>query len=317
MQKRDYYKILGVSKTATAEEIKKAYRKIALKYHPDRNQNDGAAEEKFKEASEAYEVLSDEEKRKKYDRFGHKWKMYEQAGANGNGATGDFHDFFGGRGRGTRVEFDGNIEDFFSQFGGDGTGQTTGGADGIFEQFFKRGSSGGGQFAFKGTDIEADYLITLEDAYKGGKRVIEVNGQKLRINLKKGIADGSILKIKGKGGAGRNGGPNGDLFLRINVQQHPVFERKGNDLYVDVPVNVYEAALGGKEKIQTLKGEIKINIPAGTNGGKVLRLKNLGMPKPDNPSEYGDLYARVNIQLPQNLTEKERELFGQLAALRK
>lgn len=316
MQKRDYYNILGVSKTATAEEIKKAYRKIALKYHPDRNQNDESAEEKFKEASEAYEVLSDDEKRKKYDRFGHKWKMYEQAGANGNGTSGGFHDFFGNQGSGTRVEFDGNIEDFFSHFGGS-TGQASGGAGDVFEQFFKRGSNGGSQFAFKGADIEANYSITLEDAYKGGKRVIEVNGQKLRISLKKGIADGSLLKVKGKGGVGRNGGPNGDLFIRVHILKHSTFERKGDDLYLDVPVDVYTAALGGKQKIQTLKGEININIPKETNGDKVLRLKNLGMPETNNPSEYGDLYARVNIQLPQNLTEKEQELFRQLAELRK
>ncbi len=316
MQKQDYYNILGVSKTATAEEIKKAYRKIALKYHPDRNPDDKAAEEKFKEASEAYEVLSDDEKRKKYDQFGHKWKMYEQAGANGSGTTGGFHDFFGGQGGATRVEFDGNIEDFFSQFGGS-AGQTSGGPSDIFEQFFKRGSSGGGQFAYKGADIEANFSISLEDAYKGGKRVIEINGQKLRITLKKGIADGSVLKIKGKGGKGKNGGPNGDLFLNIHIAKHTIFKRKGDDLYVDVPVDIYKAALGGKEKIQTLKGNININIPKGTSGGKVLRLKNLGMPQPDNPSKYGNLYAKVNIQLPQNLTDKERELFQQLADLRK
>ncbi|MEZ4888074.1 MAG: J domain-containing protein [Chitinophagales bacterium] len=315
MQNRDYYKILDVPKAATAEDIKKAYRKVALKYHPDRNPDDKEAEEKFKEATEAYEVLSDVDKRKKYDQFGHKWKMYEQAGANGSESSGNYYDFSKGTGgQGTRVEFEGNIEDFFNQFGGGGQSHEAGD---VFEQFFKRGSSGGGQFAYKGADVEAVFSISLEDAYKGGKRVIEVNGNKLRITIKKGVEDGSVLKIKGKGGMGKNGGPNGDLYLKIHVEKHPIFERKGDDLHVEMPIDVYKAVLGGKEKIHTLKGDMNVNISAGTDGGKVLRLKNLGMPKSDNLSTFGNLYVKVNIQVPKDLSEDEKKRFEELAELRK
>lgn len=308
MDYKDYYKILGVDKKASQDEIKKAYRKLAVKYHPDKNPGDKAAEDKFKEINEAYDVLSDNEKRKKYDELGENWQYYQQQGGNPN----DF-DFsqWAGKGRqqgGTHFNteyFSGN-ESQFSDF---------------FESIFGHGASGFGNarhrtYQMPGDDLQAEATITLEEAYHGTSRQLNLGTQKLNLKLKPGIADGQVLRLKGKGSSGYNGGPNGDLFITIHIQKHPVFERKENDLYFDQPLNLYTAVLGGKLTVHTIDKNLNINIPAGTDSNKSFRLKGMGMPLYNNPQQHGDAYVRVVIDVPKNLSEEERKLFTQLANIK-
>lgn len=308
MEYKDYYKILGVSKTATADEIKKAYRRLAVKYHPDKNPGNKTAEEKFKELNEAYEVLGDADKRKKYDELGENWQYYQQGGRPG--AEGfDWSQFASGPGGGkgrytyTSGDFD---QDAFSDF---------------FESFFGRGRFGGGargkrRQAFKGEDIHAELPISLEEAYFGTTRKVNVNGQVLEMKIKPGTHDGQVLRLRGKGSPGMSGGENGDLLLTVKITKHPHYEMKGDDLYCDIPVDLYTAVLGGKALIRTIKGPIRIDIARGTQNGKLLRLKGMGMPKAGKPGEFGDMYAKVNVRLPEKLSEKEIELFNQLANLK-
>ena len=306
MEYKDYYKTLGVAKTASQSEIKKAYRKLAVKYHPDKTKDNKAAEEKFKEVTEAYEVLKDPEKRKKYDELGANWKMYEQQAANGRGTYGS--PFGGGR---TQREFS---EDYSDIFG-------SGGFSDFFESFFG-GAGGAGEpytrrtsYAPKGQDHKASITIPLSQAYQGVTPVINVGGKRIRIKLKAGIEDGQTLKIAGKGGEGIQGGPAGDLFLSIHIEPHPSITRQGDDLYTEVPVDIYTAILGGKTTIETLKGAVTITIPAGTDNGKVLRLKGLGMPNYRNNERFGNLFATVSLTTPKNLSEEELELVRKLQAL--
>jgi curved DNA-binding protein len=305
MDYKDYYKILGVSKNATQDEIKKAYRKLAKQYHPDKNQGNKEAEEKFKEISEAYEVLGNEENRKKYDELGANWKNFQQGGPQGGGF--DWSQFYQGGGGGTHYTYEGDPEmfsDFFNSFFGGG---------------FTGASSGGGRSrrsrAFKGQDYEAEMEINLEEAYHGTTRIINVNGKKLRIKLKPGMYDGQKIKLKGKGAPGINGGENGDLYITIHVQKHPQFERKGDDLYTDLPIDVYTAVLGGKVTVHTLGGDVNLTIPKGTSGGKTLRLKGKGMPH-YNRTGHGDLYVKTKIIVPTDLTPEEEELFKKLKEMR-
>ncbi len=328
MDYKDYYKTLGINKNASQDEIKKAYRKLARKYHPDANPNDKKAEEKFKEVSEAYEVLGDPEKRKQYDQLGADWKKYQQAGAGGAGGAGfDFEEFMrqqgfgggGGRGQRTYTTFEGDFEDFF---GG-------GGFSDFFDAFFggsgfggrsrTRGRGFGGQqkqHASKGQDLKANLEIGLADAYEGTEKIISVQNQKLRIKIKPGIQDGQTLRLKGKGGNGMNGIQPGDLLLTINVKDQPGYQRSGNDLYVDMPVDVYKAVLGGQNYFQVFGHQFKIKIPAGTQGGTILRLKEKGFPDYNNPSKKGDLLAKVQIKIPKKLSKKEKEYFESLAQMR-
>ncbi|MFN3403528.1 MAG: DnaJ C-terminal domain-containing protein [Cytophagaceae bacterium] len=296
MEYKDYYKILGVSKNASNDDIKKAYKKLAVKYHPDKNPDNKTAEEKFKEVNEAYSVIGDPDKRKKYDEMGANWKYYEQMKnqSHGNYGGGQAYDF-GGAG------FDAdNFADFFENiFGGGKAG-------------FKRGWS-----TSDGEDLQAHAEITLEEAYAGTERILETGNSKLRLKLKPGMYNGQVIKLKGKGGAAGRGGVPGDLYITINIKPHPLFERKDDDLYTDLKVDLYTAMLGGKAFVNTLKGTIKLDIPKGTENGKVLRLKGLGMPVYGSKDKFGDLYAKVNIQLPENLNKKEEELFRQLAEMRK
>lgn len=319
MEYKDYYKILGVDKNASQDEIKKAYRKLAVKYHPDRNPDDKEAENKFKDISEAYEVLGDPEKRKKYDKLGSRYKEYERAGQSGDFdfsqwanmggpgggrtytqySTEDFEDLFGG----------GGFSDFFETiFGGEFGGRRRGGGAGF------GGGFGGG--APKGQDLKAEMDITLQEAYQGTTKQFEVNGQKLRINIKPGIKNGQELRLKGKGGAGPRGGSNGDLYITINIQDGQEYSRKGADLYKTLSVDLYTAVLGGEVSVNTLRGEMKVKIQPGTQNGTKLRLKGAGMPLYGQPNQYGNLYLQVRVMIPQKLSQKEQELFEQLASLK-
>jgi curved DNA-binding protein len=312
MEFKDYYKILGLEKSATQDEIKKAYRKLAMKYHPDRNPNDNVAEEKFKEITEANEVLGDPEKRKKYDTLGSNWKQYQNAGAGFD----DFFSQFGGtrRGSGTTYEFSGDINDIFGNMGG--------GFSDFFESFFgssgrqSRSRSGSQRFKDQPTevDVEADMAITLEEAFVGSERQIIVDGKKLKIKINPGTKEGQKLRLKGLGRSRTSSGNKGNLYLNIHILQHPFYEIKGEELFYNLDIDLYTAILGGKEKIKSLDGKtISIAIPEGTESEKTLKLKNLGLYK-----NYGrgDLFVKIHVTVPKNLSEEEKELFKKLKTLR-
>lgn len=307
MDYKDYYKILGVSKTASQDEIKKAYRKLAVKYHPDKNPGDKVAENKFKEANEANEVLSKPDKRKQYDELGENWQSYQQAGGYANqgggrpggrrssGGAGGFstEDFYGGGGQ---------FSDFFENIFGGGT---SGGRSG-----------GSSRRAAAGEDLQAEMHITLEEAFHGVSRQVTIGDSKVNMKLKPGVSEGQVLRLKGKGEAGRNGGSNGDLLIALHILPNNKFERKENDLYFDQPIDVYTAVLGGKIPVQGISKTVNMTIAAGTDSNKTFRLKGLGMPVYKNPETFGDAYVRVVIQTPKNLSDQEKELFEQLAKLK-
>lgn len=308
MNYKDYYKDLGVGKTATSAEIKKAYRRLANKYHPDKTKGDKVAEEKFKEINEANEVLSDPVKRKKYDQFGADWKQYEAAGAKPGGF--DWSKYASDRGGQAHRKST-------NESGGMYTDE---GLNDLFETLFGQRSGqrqGRRSVVIKGEDLKTETTLSLEEAYHGTMRLIQINGQTIKVTIKPGVAEGQMLRISGKGGRGINGGQNGDLFLSIKIAPHPVFQRKGNDLHCDLPVELYTALLGGKTQIKTLKGKVTVNIPKGTPNGKKLRLQGLGMPVYTKKNEFGNLFVKINILLPEHLSEEEINLFGKLAALRK
>lgn len=314
MNYKDYYEILGVGKEATAKEIKKSFRKLAAKYHPDKNQGDKAAEEKFKEINEAYEVLKDADKRQKYDTLGANWEAYQQGGYQGNpfGQGG----FGQSSSDGQTFYYQGDPSDFFQRTGGDQ------GAD--YSSFFESFFGGGGQFQQrqarprKGRDMQAEMEITLLEAYQGSSRTFTLNGKNMRIQIKPGAYDGQKLRLKGKGHSGRNGGANGDLYLVIKLLKASNFEREGNDLVYQKTVDLYDAVLGGKVKVPTLEGTLlKVKIPAGSEPNKTLRLKGKGMPLYKTPTQHGDLLVKLKVEIPKDLSEQERKLFEQLRGLRK
>ena len=312
MEFKDYYKILGVEKTATKDEISKAFRKLAVKYHPDKNPNNKAAEEKFKEITEAHEVLSDPEKRKKYDALGADWRQYRSSGGN----SGDFFSQYrGGRQGGTTYEFSGDFGDLFGGMGG--------GFSDFFESFFggrgRSSSSGFGSQGFQaqpaGVDVEANMNITLEEAFNGSERQVSIDGKKLKIKINPRTPDGQKLRLKGLGRSSLQGGTKGDLYLNIHILRHPFYEIKDGKLFFNLDVDLYTAVLGGKEEIKTLDGnKISITIPEGTESEKLLRLKKLGLQK-DN--ERGDLFVNVHVTIPKNLSDNEKKLFKELSKLRK
>ena len=307
MNYKDYYKVLGVAPTATPDEIKKAYRKLALKHHPDKTKGNKAAEEKFKEINEANEVLSDPEKRKKYDQFGADWKHYEEAGAQPGGF--DWSKYAAGQGGQARPM---SREQFDESFTGEGVGD-------LFELLFgQRGGQGRGSrsSAVKGENLDAETTLSLDEAYYGTTRLIQIHDQTIRVTIKPGIDDMQVLRVAGKGRAGRNGGPNGDLYLTIKIAPHPVFQRRGNDLHRNFSVELYTAVLGGKAQVQTLKGTVKVDIPKEMLNGTELRLLGLGMPIYGKKNEFGNLYVKADIRIPDHLTEQEVDLFRKLAALR-
>ena len=310
MDYKDYYKVLGVEKTATAEQIKKAYRKLARQHHPDVNPNDKGAEQKFKELNEANEVLSDPEKRKKYDQFGADWQRYQQqpgGGAGRSGPTGGGFDWSpytqgggGGGGGGSPFGEGEDFSDFFGSLFGNMGGQRT-----------RTGSRPGA-----GPDYQADLELTLEEAYHGGPRTITVHGKNLRLTIAPGVADGQTIRLRDQGGPGRQGGPNGSLLITLRIRPDARYARNGNDLTQDVPASLYKALLGGEQTVDTLSGPVKIKLKPETANGTRLRLRGKGFPVYKKPGEFGDLYLRLTLALPQHLTEKEIELIQQLAALR-
>ncbi|GAA0892718.1 J domain-containing protein [Fulvivirga kasyanovii] len=313
MNYKDYYNILGVAKTASQDEIKKAYRKLAVKYHPDKNPGDKEAEEKFKEIGEANEVLSDPEKRKLYDQLGANWKQYKDAGYDPSAGGGRARYSQGDPGGQYYYEFEGDPSDFF---GGGGSGFSD-----FFESFFGRGagrsrgfsgSRGGSGFGadMPGSDLAGEVNISLKEAYVGTERIVDLGREKIKLKIKPGAYTGLKLRAKGKGEKGR-GGKAGDLFITIHVSPHPVYERKGNDLYMEAHVDLFTALLGGKQEVQTLSGRVNITIPEGMQSGKQIRLKGKGMPV-YGKSSHGDLYIKLHVKLPEKLTGEQKELIKKL-----
>ena len=303
MDYKDYYKTLGVEKTATTEQIKKAYRKLARQYHPDVNPNDAKAEQKFKEVNEANEVLSDPDKRQKYDQLGADYARYQQAGGGRGQAAGGFDWSQYAQGSGASGGFGG--------FGGEGED---------FSDFFGSlfGSAGGGRSSRPGAgqDYQAELELSLPEAYEGGPRTITLNGKSLRLTIQPGVADGQTIRLRDQGGPGRNGGPNGSLLLTFRILPDARYARTGDDLTQDVPVPLYRALLGGEQTVETLGGPVKIKLKPETANGSRLRLRGKGFPVYREKDKHGDLYLRLNVQLPTSLTEEERGLIQQLAKLR-
>jgi curved DNA-binding protein len=290
----DYYKALGVDKNATQEDIKKAYRMLARKLHPDLNPNDKEAHKKFQQINEANEVLSDPEKRKKYDRYGKDWQhaeQFEQARQSQQRSrpfgretfTGDFAE--------------GEFSDFFtSMFGDMGTGG-----------FHQR------QTKFRGEDYHAELQLNLSDVYKSHQQVITVNGKNIRITIPAGVENGQKIKIRGYGGPGINGGPNGDLYITFHIINNTKFRRDGDDLHATVEVDLYAAVLGGDVIVDTLDGKVKVKVTPGTQNGSKIKLKGKGFPVYKKEGELGDLVVTFHVKIPNNLTAKQKELFEQLA----
>ena len=314
MEYRDYYQVLGVSKNASADEIRSAYRSLARKHHPDVNPNDTKAEERFKEINEAYEVLSDTEKRSKYDQVGSNWSQYQTTGGDpsgfdwsqwsGGGASA------GGRPYGEQVDLNDLFEDQgFSDF---------------FRTIFGGRAPGGGRgqaghrraYSMNGRNIEQPAEITLEEAYSGTVRILQVGSRRLEVKIPPGVRTGSRVRVAKEGEPGANGGAPGDLFFLITVREHPDFRRHGDDLRKTQFVDLYTLILGGEVSVETLKGSVSLRIPAETKAGQSFRLRGQGMPQLRRPSEHGNLYVEVQPIIPQKLSSEEQQLFKELAAMR-
>lgn len=301
MDYKDYYKILGVGRSASQDEIKKAFRKLAVKYHPDKNPGDKAAEEKFKEITEAYEVLGKEDSRRKYDELGANWKQYENAGFGGGGGF----QGFGGQGFGAS-----GFSDFFERFFG-GQGSFNFGDMGGFGNF---GGRRGRSRAMRGQDVSASLNLTLREAYSGSQRLINVGSQTIKVSIKPGVKDGQTLRVKGKGAPGVNGGENGDLLMKISIAKDAEYQRSDDDLIKNINVDIYTAIIGGKVAVETMKGTVNVPIKPQTQNNSVLRLKGLGMPHYGQEGE-GVLLLKVQLSLPEKFSEKELELIRQAGML--
>jgi len=289
----DYYKLLGISKTATQKEIKNAYRKFARKHHPDLNPNDKDAKKNFQQINEANEILSDPEKRKKYDQYGKDWQHgeeYEKARQSQQQASNS---------RGSRYS-DSQTEGDFSSF---------------FESMFgaTSGASRGRQTKYRGEDFNAELHLNLIDAYKTHKQTLTVNGKNIRITIPAGIENGQTIKISGHGGPGVNGGPNGDLFIAFSIANHPKIKRLENDLYQSIDLDLYTAVLGGEITIDTLNGQVKLKVKPETQNGSRVKLKGKGFPVYKKEDHFGDLFLTYTIQIPTGLTDKQKELFTELS----
>lgn len=317
MEYKDYYQILGVERSADKDEIKRAYRKLALNYHPDRNPGDKQAEEKFKEINEAYQVLSDPEKRARYDQLGESYTRFRQRG----GRPGEFNweDWFtqpsGGAPGGVRVEV-GDLDDLF------------GGGMGGFSEFFRSifggmadigtvPQGGGRRFAYGGPaqpqrqSYDQPVTISLHEAYQGTNRRITVDGRQLEVKIPPGARTNTKIRVSDALSTGTS--QKADVYLVVKVAEDPRFERRGNDLYTDVTVELFTAVLGGEVTVPTLSGNVVLSIPAGTQPGQAFRLSGRGMPHLRDPEKRGDLYARLKVQIPRDLTPRQRELFEELA----
>jgi len=296
----DYYNVLGISKNASEDDIKKAYRKLARKYHPDLNPNDESAHKKFQQINEANEVLSDPEKRKKYDEYGENWKHadeFEKARKQqGTYSSGGFGDGFGG----FEYNFSGDEDSGFSDF---------------FESLF--GNRGGARSSrsrgFRGQDYNAELHLDLKDAYQTHKQTLNVNGKSIRITVPAGVADGQVIKIPHQGGAGINGGPAGDLYITFIIENDSEYKRMGNNLYTFVPLDLYTAVLGGEVTIDTFSGKVKLKVKPETQNNSKVRLKGKGFPVYKQEGRFGDLIITYIIEIPTNLTEEQKELFRKLA----
>jgi curved DNA-binding protein len=293
MEYIDYYKTLGVTQNATEAEIKKAYRKLARKYHPDLNPNDKAAEQKFKAINEANEVLGNPENRKKYDAYGKDWQHAEQFEKAKQQQQSQRSSYQGGGGG-----FSGDFSDFFeSMFGGGGG--------------FR-----GRQVKYKGQDFNAELQLDLRDVYETHKRTLTINGKNIRLTIPAGVKNDQVIKIKGYGGEGINGGPNGDLYIQFSIINTTDFKLDGDDLYKTVPLDLYKALLGGEITTDTFDGKVKLTVAPETQNGTKVRLKGKGFPVYKKEGVFGDLYLTYEIQLPKNLTEKEKSLLQELSKLR-
>ncbi len=294
MEYKDYYKVLGVERKAPADQIKKAYRKLAVKYHPDKNPDNKQAEERFKEISEAYDVVGNAEKRKKYDELGSNWKQYEQQGFDGFGR--------GGRrqsSRGGQTDF----SDFFEAFFGSGFGGGFGGD-----------SRRSNRVRPKGQDLSAELNLSLSEAYHGAERMIQLGEQRIRLKIKPGVRHGQTLRMKGKGQQSPYGGEPGDLLIKIFLSQQAGIQREGDDLIQELPVDIYTAIFGGKVKLNTLKGEVQVPVKEGVQANATLRLKGLGMPV-YGKTETGNLLLKVKLKLPENMSDEELELLKKAAEI--
>jgi len=303
---KDYYQILGVGRDADEKEIKRAYRRLARQFHPDVNPGDPQAEERFKEINEAYEVLSDPEKRRKYDQLGAAWRDWQRMG----GRPGDFDwsQWVSAAPGGQRVYVRyGTAEDLEDLFGGSSP----------FSDFFTQLFGGLGGFERqarprRGQDLEQEVEISLEEAYHGTTRLLQKDGRRLQVKIPPGAATGTRIRMAGEGGPGVAGGEPGDLYLRVRVAPDPRFERRGDDLYTTVPVDLYTAVLGGRVRVDTLAGPVMLTVPPGTQNGQTFRLRGKGLPNLHRPDQHGDLYVRLEVRLPVRLTPRQRELFEEL-----
>jgi curved DNA-binding protein len=313
VQFRDYYETLGVSKTASDEEIRSAFRKLARKYHPDVAKDKKIAEEKFKQINEAYEVLSDPEKRKKYDQLGANWNQPggfqppPEWGAGGPG--GAFRQYQWGGDGGIEFEFGGTgFSDFFEAFFGGGRGRSAFG-----------GFAGRPATAERGSDVEADILVTLEEALHGSTRTVSLRRagsnkvETYQVRIPRGVHEGQRIRLAGQGEAGARGGQSGDLFLRVRLAKHPDFSVQGSDLIYEAKIAPWQAVLGTELKVPTLEGNVGLKVPPGTQGGQRFRLRGRGLPGVSG--QRGDLYAEVQIQVPKKITERERQIWNELAKL--
>jgi len=324
MEYKDYYKILGVDRKASEDEIKRAYRKLALQYHPDRNAGDKQAEEKFKEINEAYQVLSDPDKRARYEQLGESYSRWQQRG----GAAGGFNwdDWYaaqaqgqGQRGGGVRVEV-GDLGEIFGQAG-----------SGDFSEFFRRIFGGmpnmdayyqreeqarGGARRRPAESYQQPVTISLQEAFNGTSRRIELDGRQLEVKIPAGARTGTKVRVSEAISTGADL-PRSDLYLVIQVADDERFERRGDDLYTDLPVDLYTAVLGGTVKVPTLSGNVVLTIPPETQNGRTFRLSGKGMPRLKKPQEHGDLYVKVNIRIPRDLSPRQKELFQEIAKLQK
>lgn len=300
----DYYQVLGVEKGASEQEIKKAYRKLARKYHPDLNPNNPESQKKFQQINEAHEVLSDPEKRKKYDQYGQNWQHAGQYKEDGRQQGQQYQGGFSG-------EFTGG--DPFEGAGGFGAG----GFSDFFEDLFGSGyRQGDKSTAFRGGDIQASLQLNLSQVYKTHKRTLTINGKNIRLSIPAGVEDGQTIRIKGHGSEGYNGGPKGDLYITFQILNDTPFRREGANLYSEVPLDIYTAALGGDMLVDTFEGKARVKIKPGTQGGTTVKLKGKGFPVYKKEGSFGDLLISYKIKVPENLSDREKELLIELQKLR-